>query len=357
MFDSIATGKWWDIGRDIVPGCTPVSPACLNCWSAEKTHRAGCQKNPKIQARYAGLTDAQGSFTGEVRPQWQDLPKIGRARKPSVYTFWNDLFHPGVPDGFIESVLQRICESFWLPLNRNHFFIICTKRPERAHQFIVSLQNELTDIALQILSRRLLLMTTAENQHYADIRLPQLLQIPGVLHGVSVEPCLGPVDLKAYLGHPFRAGDPEYGWEDQCSHLVFTGGEYRHCGYPPVAKRHKKYFLDFIATGGETGPHARPSHPDWFRRLRDDCQAAGVPFFFKGWGEWAPVCDYYEEDDEIRDPALNEIGHKNIILKPNGYEHHIDIDFQPSPGCWIMRKTKAAGRLLDGIEWNGVPQL
>lgn len=262
MLDHLSSGKWWDIGIDLVTGCTPVSPACDHCWSAERTHRAGQQNNLKIQARYGGLTDKNCRFTGEVRPQWDFLDRIGAARKPTCYTFWNDLFHPGVPDIFVDEVMARIL------LNRQHFCIICTKRPEHALQYCLSrgFKNE-----PNVFTSRLMLMTTVERQEEADLRLPILLQIPGVLHGVSYEPALGPVDFT----NIYCPGEIQPFWST-------TGGH----RFNALQKDDDHYYdsenhLDWLICGGETGPHARPMHPDWPRQARDQAIAAGVPFFIK----------------------------------------------------------------------------
>jgi protein gp37 len=276
MFDHLSTGRWWDIGIDLVTGCTPVSPACEHCWSAERTHRVGQQRNLNIRARYGGLTNAQKHFTGEVRPQWDFLPRIGSARKPQVYTFWNDLFHPGAPEEFVDAVMVRITQRL------EHFYIICTKRPERALKYYSDPSRSWVRNAFQ---KSLMLMTTVERQEEADLRLPILLRIPGVMHGVSYEPALGPIDIWQYLGGNRNPIGPAL------------------CGKG----------LDWLIAGAETGPHARPSHPDWFRQARDQAVAAAVPFFLKSWWKWAP----YEID--------NNIG------------------------------KKADGRLLDGRTWDETP--
>jgi len=329
MFDRISEGRWWDFGLDLVTGCTPVSPGCAHCWSAEKAHRAGCQRNPKIKARYGGLTDVAGRWTGEVRPQWQDLDKIGQARKPRVYTFWTDLFHPGVSfdlaDGeekFMDEVIIKIITQ------PQHFYIICTKRPERALEYFLSRQDDIAawqsdpewPDARDILARRLMLMTTAENQEMADLRVPILLQIPGVLHGVSVEPGLGMVDLLRYLiGKKaleiFRA---------HCGKDIDAIPD--HLKPPP--------YLDWVICGGETGSHARPMHPDIPRKLRDDCVAAGVPFFLKSLGEFTPCVEPQE------------------VWSKSG-------DFETLPGeqCFKRVGKKAAGRLLDGRTWEEIPDV
>ena len=92
-----------------------------------------------------------------------------------------------------------------------------------------------------------------------------------------------------------------------------------------------------MIVGGESGPGARPMHPEWARSLRDQCAGAGVPFFFKQWGEWA-----WNEDDGFGNAART--------AQPHHYEHR-------SCGSTAVRVGKHhAGRLLDGREWNEMPE-
>ncbi|MFD9249564.1 DUF5131 family protein [Streptomyces bottropensis] len=98
---------------------------------------------------------------------------------------------------------------------------------------------------------------SVENQEWADIRIPALLDTPAAVRWISAEPLLGPVDLTRYLlAHPS-------GLQDDWTHG-----------------------LNWVVAGGESGPKARPMHPDWPRGLRKQCADAGVPYLFKQWGEW-----------------------------------------------------------------------
>src|ERR1700761_1593677 len=136
--------------------------------------------------------------------------------------------------------------------------------------------------------------TSVEDQQRADERIPELLQIPANVWFLSCEPLLEAVHLR-------RAANP--------AHIK---GNVQLEG------------IHWVICGGESGPGARPMHPDWARSLRDQCQAAGVPFLFKQWGEWAP------------------------------YSRH-SADLQQR--CDDLRKfgKKLAGLLLDGREWNEFP--
>ncbi len=161
---------------------------------------------------------------------------------------------------------------------------------------------------------------TVENQQWADNRIPALLDTPAAIRFLSVEPMLGPVDLATGLRT----------WAD---------------GRPVQINRH----LHWVICGGESGPNARPMHPDWARALRDQCTTAGVPYFFNQWGEWAPV--FYR----------TQHGGVAVQNHPNGRAkvENFALDGGPShgqPGEPMLRVgKKAAGRELDGQTWDEYP--
>ena len=139
--------------------------------------------------------------------------------------------------------------------------------------------------------------------------IPKLLATPAAVRFLSIEPMLGPIDLMT-IRRPSPLGS-------MSALPCEPGGTY----------------MDWIICGGESGPHARPMHPDWARGLRDQCVEAGVPFLFKQWGEWEPRRGFACPDD----------------LPTEGWIHF-------DPEC-SMRKVgkKAAGRLLEGRTWDEVP--
>ena len=96
----------------------------------------------------------------------------------------------------------------------------------------------------------------------------------------------------------------------------------------------KAWPVDWVIVGGESGPNARPMHPNWARGIRDQCQAAGVPFFFKQWGEWAWTGDYIT-DNLYADKQRYMFADRTVMIRAG---------------------KRAAGRLLDGREWNGFPE-
>lgn len=155
--------------------------------------------------------------------------------------------------------------------------------------------------------------TSVESQKWADVRVPQLLQTPAAVRFLSCEPLLGPVDLVPSL-------------------RAWAGGD-------AVQINHH---LHWVIVGGESGPHARPMHPDWARSLRDQCVAAGVAFHFKQWGEWAPI------PDNAR--AMFSRVRRNICI-------HGRMPSATDPGTPMARCGKRlAGRELDGRTWDEYPE-
>jgi len=209
-----------------------------------------------------------------------------------------DLFHEDVTWWYKENVMYACLE------NPQHTFIVLTKRPERMQNFLASFYN-LKKIEHPI--QNLWLGVTAENQQRADERIPILLQIPAAKQFVSIEPMLGPVDI--YQSQP-------------------------------------RPFIDWIIVGGESGPGARPMHPDWARSVRDQCVEASVPFFFKQWGEWLP--------DDFGTVCPSGATPKRCWIIPSGEAFDYSYPYQ-NPVQMMMTGKKAAGRLLDGREWKEMP--
>jgi protein gp37 len=172
---------------------------------------------------------------------------------------------------------------------------------------------------------------SVENQSAADERIPLLLRCPDAVRWVSCEPLLGPVDLSA-----------EY--------LATKLGSYP---FPTLEREHRTKLidlLDWVVAGGESGPNARPMHPDWVRSLRDQCKAANVPFFFKQWGEWT----YRDGLFSGLDPTCEKWPCRRITIFGNNgreLEHASDGD-----DVYVQRIGKLnAGNLLDGVRYEMRP--
>jgi protein gp37 len=160
--------------------------------------------------------------------------------------------------------------------------------------------------------------TSVENQATADERIPHLLNVPARVRFLSCEPLLGSVDI--IRGYQWARGALSANYQ------------------PPI---------HWVIVGGESGHGARPMHPDWARSLRDQCQAAGVAYFFKQWGEYAPA------PWDNPKPALAVCADGTHVVAQIG---HV-LGFREADEVCMERMGKgAAGRLLDGREWSEFPQ-
>ena len=177
------------------------------------------------------------------------------------------------------------------------------------------------------------------NQEEADRDILKLLSVPAAKRFLSIEPMLGPIDLRN-VAIPVEHDMLRRPW-DIDSHKFNVLQEYDDDHYHQTPST-----IDWVICGGESGKNARPMHLDWVRNLRDQCVAAGVPFFFKQWGEWVQVERSSEISSRITMPGQNG----EWFAWPGGRRD----GWRTGP---IMHRVgkKEAGRLLDGREWNGMP--
>jgi protein gp37 len=321
--------EWTEKTWSPITGCTKISPGCAHCYAERMAKR--------LAGRYGYPADEP--FRVTLHPE--RLQEPAHWRKPRIVfpCSMSDMFHPDVPDEFINKMLTMMTHPMMGA--SHHTYLILTKRPERILSGHAERFAEWKNIWLGV---------TAENQEMADKRIPILLQIPAAVRFVSVEPMLGPVWIDPWIGKngglgrcdvcswPYAEGHPASSIHARCNNPACpTGGEWRtSVSYRPA--------LDWVICGGESGPGARPMHPDWVRSLRDQCQSAGVPFFFKQWGEY--VGGYATE---IFDGHPGWSRYQNDTLSPN-YDHYW------GDGMVSLKVGKhAAGRLLDGQEWNETP--
>ncbi len=293
--------------------CTPVSEGCAHCWHLDTCERL--RMNPKIKKAEAE------AYAGHEAPlmKYDELQKPLRKRGSLRIgvQFMGDLFYEGIDFGMIHAVFDMMWKSF------QHTFLVLTKRPERMFEFMTQ-QNIKRMYGNEWPLPNVWLGVTVESDKYLW-RIGELLKIPAAVRWVSYEPGLGPVDLDQYLF------DPDYCcWN--CGLIPIDGNNVHdhildvcpRCNASWDGKRH----LDWVVCGGESGPGARPMHPDWVRSVRDQCKAAGVPFFFKQWGEY-----------EWRSIITSHMG----TVTSNSIQ-----PIKVGKGC--------AGRLLDGREWLEYPK-
>lgn len=236
----IITGKYWNEGPMVVQGCEKVSPGCSNCWSLDMT---------KHYHNDDGYVE-NGEWTGKVTTHLDRLEAVCRGKKPKVISIWNDLFHKDAPFDFLVDAWSHMC---WA---KQHTFLVLTKRPERAALLVPAWK--MSDFP------HIWTGTTAETQPYADLRIPELLKVPGKKF-LSLEPLLGLVNIDQYLRCPV------------CGYTPYDVGfhvDHRLCKGPGPG-------ISWVICGPETGPKRRFCDPEWIRSIVEQCTAAGVPVWVK----------------------------------------------------------------------------
>lgn len=338
--------EWTDATWNPIVGCSILSPGCTNCYAMKmaariermhegRTHYAGTTQSSKAGAVWTGKVALAPDHILTQPLRWK------RGRRIFVNSM-GDLFHESIPDEWIDRVfaVMALCPQ--------HTFQVLTKRAQRMRDYFAADPRDRVCEAIKTMGLwgtvkptaypfpNVWLGVSTERQQEADERIPLLLQTPTAVRFISAEPLIGPIDLAQWhgpLGSPFvdtKVGHP----------LVDAGAMTLIEG------------LDWVIVGGESGQNARPMHPQWAHDLHDQCAKAGVKFFFKQWGMWAPVwCaagGSFEYSKEL------------IVLSPGGnrapYAMIENCEFPNS--AHVMERTgkKAAGRLLDGREHNEIPE-
>ncbi|WP_337846781.1 phage Gp37/Gp68 family protein [Sphingomonas sp.] len=360
--------EWTNATVNAVNGCSVISPGCKHCYAMKQAHRFLVRQ---------GLTHKTAGgmvWTGEVRFSESALLQPLRWKRPRKI-FWNahgDLFHENVPDEWIDRVFA-VCA-----LTPQHQHQILTKRsarmraycsdprtPERIARVILDLGADWGVSGAQALAplgnrateadpsfviwplSNVWLGVSVEDQQRADDRIPDLLATPAAVRFLSCEPLLGPVDLAS----PYTLGL----WNEKANERGILGDARMDpsTGLWDVSGEDLLPGLDWVIVGGESGPGARPMHPDWARWLRDQCAAAGVPFFFKQWGDWESSLDRDRDDPDWRADYTNDYvdhGKSKWLNLAGGCGFHGERFHVMR---WVGKRV--AGRLLDGIQHNGMP--
>ena len=289
-------------------------PYCDFTWNPVVGCLHGCSYC--FAERIAKRFNGSKAFPNGFAPTFHEkrLTEPMKIKKPSriFVSDMGDLFGDWVPDEWINDVLMMVqgCSR--------HTFLFLTKNPKRYREF------EFPENAW--------IGTSVENQAAADERIPLLLQAPAKVRFISAEPLLGPVDLSPWLGISR--------YEEGAAWARDTGAD-----------------LDWVIVGGESGPCARPTHPDWVRGLRDQCQAAGTKFFFKQWGEWIP------DGPGCGGPMSWQ---SNFMSPKHGPNPNWNPEFDGKPlhiyeggkGEGSIRVgKKQSGRFLDGRTWDEMPEI
>ncbi|WP_416049001.1 DUF5131 family protein [Cupriavidus basilensis] len=381
--------EWTDATFNPWIGCAKVSPACDHCyaevstparalgvtWGATEDRHRTSAANWKLPHRWNAQHDA--FFAAH-----------GRRRRVFCASL-ADVFDNAVSAQWRFDLLRLIIET------PNLDWLLLTKRIGNAAEMLEQAMRALT-VGREGWRENYLpnvwIGATICNQEEADRDIPKLLAVPARVRFLSMEPVLGPVDISKWLdpwtcsdcGHhgsendsgPCMCADcgveakydrsigsarcPQCGKDDgtsddvsdTCPNCESVRGWSRDCGFKFDSERK---LLDWVIVGGESGPGARPMHPDWARSLRDQCTGAGVPFLFKQHGEWAPGSGDFGAGRFVT-AAVARDGR----VAPGGYEPTAYPRGAASADGWTMvhrAGKKAAGRLLDGMQHDGFPEV
>jgi protein gp37 len=300
-----------------------VSAGCTNCYAQSIARRFSGAGLP-----YEGLT-RNGKWTGEVRLIEKDLDKPLRWREPSriFVNPMSDLFHENLPFADVLRIFEVMERA------KQHTFQVLTKRPERAFEFCSTYGIG----TVNPWPGNVWFGVSTENQATADERIPLALQVPAPVIFISGEPLLGALDLLRVQ------------WPRKHKVDVLRGGAWEFGGFPGFTQHSDMARIAWVIAGGESGHGARPMHIEWARSLRDQCEAAGVPYFHKQNGEWQDIES--AEDVERRGYTGKLDGKWRWVNLAGGHGYH---------GESVRRMhrvgKRAAGSLLDGREHKEFPR-
>ncbi|WP_257765334.1 phage Gp37/Gp68 family protein [Burkholderia glumae] len=340
--------EWCDHTLNPWIGCAKVSPGCDNCYAEHmmdtRLHRVKWGPDqPRARTSAANWREPVRWDTQHE----QFFAAHGRRQRVFCASL-ADVFDNAVP-----AIWRRNLAAL-IEATPNLDWLLLTKRIGNAAPMLVNMFPAGTP-------DHVWLGATVVNQAEADRDVPKLLATPASVRFLSIEPMLGPIEISRWLDPTgihcldvcadtryVKAAEVEtYTADGECVPLCPACGESASwTGYDDG--------IDWVIAGGESGPGARPAHPDWFRSLRDQCATAGVPFMFKQWGEWREPVDGERYNTTMgraqRVPAF--------IVAKSGTVRCFESDETRDGGRTMLRVGKrAAGRVLDGAEHNGFPEV
>mgnify|MGYP001568897263 CR=1 FL=1 len=261
--------EWCDRTYNPITGCTHSgSPGCDHCWAASMVNRFPQLHGTKPFPYGDGLVEAIPFSTVQFHPSRLDEPLRWRKPQRVFVCSMGDLFHEDVNPALIIRVFEVMV------LCQDHTFLLLTKRPERMKKLVCGcLENAMGEPIDAITN--IFLGVSVENQQTADQRIPILLQTPAAVRFVSVEPCLGPVDIFQNISkyHPDTVINAEV-YAEAMGNRQFDEAA-------GIRRNWHRGGINWVVVGCESGPRRRSCNIEWIKSLRDQCVAAGVPIFVK----------------------------------------------------------------------------
>lgn len=335
--------EWTDATVNFWWGCTKVSKACQFCYAETIAQRLG-KKLVGHPVKW-GDGNARGHRLGEARAAALQLNAQALRQGKRLKVFVNsmsDWLDDQVWPDWLQTLLSVVAEC------RHLDFQLLTKRPQNWRPRMEMVSRSSIPGPGRELARRWLqgspppnvwIGVTAEDQASLDTRMPHLVNIPAHVRFLSCEPLLGPLDFAKGVSQYFPPQRPEEKWD------------------PAVVKPYLK-FIHWVIAGGESGQHARPALTSWFISIRNQCKNAGVPFFFKQYGEWrelplnSDLVTHVVRFNAVGNPDISKLKHPSSTP-----ERLIEIQTLPA-GYWRgfhRPGKKSAGHELQGTVYQEFP--
>lgn len=360
--------EWCDHTFNPWVGCTKISPACDHCYAEGWAKRSG-------QVVWSGERKRTSIANWRLPLKWNREAEASGTRPKVFCASLADVFDNEVDPVWFTDLFELI------EATPNLDWLLLTKRIGNVAKMVADGRWFPTHWP------NVWIGATICNQAEADRDIPKLLAVPAAKRFLSMEPLLGPVEIRRWIATAkvtckkcstsfwLHEAEPcehrnqgswtlacpncgdckcESGWTPPGERLQYMEppGNWIDRKVGRFDKVHPtipiKSAIDWVIVGGESGHNARPMHPDWAYSLRDQCNEAGVPFLFKQWGDWHPAMGDTSQD-------------RLAICKHTGGSFHISAGefprmFDMLDRCQMHRVgKKAAGRMLAGREWNGVP--
>ena len=280
-------------------GCTKVSDGCKHCYAEQLMDK----RWHKIEWGPHGARKRTSDAMWRQPLAWDRAAKAAGERHRVFCASLADVF-----EGRLELDEWLVDLLILIDLTPNLDWLLLTKRPENILKLLPT--------SLQKYPRANIWLGTSVEDSRVTHRIDQLRECPAVVRFLSLEPLLGPLP-----------------------NLNLDG-------------------IGWVIVGGESGPHARPMHPDWARSIRDQCQAAGVPFFFKQWGEFCPVREWIcREKDGNHFIWRAQLHNETEVIVEPGYVWNFTEHEPANESEYAAYRVgkHAAGRLLDGRTWDTMP--
>lgn len=340
--------SWCDHTFNTWRGCARVSRACRFCYAERDTHH--WQPTAQLWRRYGPrqmMSDQYWKAPLRWNRQAEAAGTVARVFCSSLADVFEDHSVAAVhaqQDAARARLWNLIDQTPWL------VWMLLTKRPHNVADMVPWGTSWPANVWIG---------TSVEDQARAEERIPDLLSLRAAVRFISAEPLVGPLRLRPQWCAP-SAITCTRGGRATVADLAVLAQFGRQLANTTTGGRR---YLDWVITGGESGPRAEPSHPDWFRELRDQSVHYGLPFHFKQWGQWS-LEPAYRPDGAPKQTRFHSLANDGTLYAPgdlafpNGprYADAVRAGHHTAALTAVYRVgKKVSGRELDGQIWDQYP--